>query len=79
MSGRENGLSEVLMGIAFFPAGRGIGHQILVEEGYTFPNTLTVPSDSHINMYGGVACEVRAVLNYADRWTYEICAGLPDA
>ena len=43
-------------GIDFFPAGRGIGHQILVEEGYAFPNTLTVASDSHSNMYGGVGC-----------------------
>jgi homoaconitate hydratase len=42
--------------IDFFPAGRGIGHQILVEEGYAFPNTLTVASDSHSNMYGGVGC-----------------------
>ncbi|EKM78684.1 hypothetical protein AGABI1DRAFT_59676 [Agaricus bisporus var. burnettii JB137-S8] len=42
--------------IDFFPAGRGIGHQILVEEGYAFPYTLTVASDSHSNMYGGVGC-----------------------
>ncbi|KAJ3199004.1 mitochondrial Homoaconitase, partial [Dinochytrium kinnereticum] len=37
-----------------YPAGRGIGHQIMVEEGYTFPLTMTVASDSHSNMYGGV-------------------------
>ncbi|KAH9955815.1 homoaconitase [Lactifluus volemus] len=43
-------------GIDFYPAGRGIGHQILVEEGYAFPHTLTVASDSHSNMYGGVGC-----------------------
>ncbi|CAL1716011.1 unnamed protein product [Somion occarium] len=43
-------------GVNFYPAGRGIGHQILVEEGYAFPNTLTVASDSHSNMYGGVGC-----------------------
>ncbi|KAK9249478.1 hypothetical protein V1506DRAFT_502728 [Lipomyces tetrasporus] len=43
-------------GIDFYPAGRGIGHQILVEEGYAFPGTLTVASDSHSNMYGGVGC-----------------------
>ncbi|KAJ7086061.1 homoaconitase [Mycena belliarum] len=42
--------------IDFYPAGRGIGHQILVEEGYAFPHTLTVASDSHSNMYGGVGC-----------------------
>ncbi|KAL1744707.1 hypothetical protein HDZ31DRAFT_74070 [Schizophyllum fasciatum] len=40
--------------IDFYPAGRGIGHQVLVEEGYAFPYTLTVASDSHSNMYGGV-------------------------
>jgi len=43
-------------GIHFYPAGRGIGHQIMVEEGYAWPNTLAVASDSHANMYGGVAC-----------------------
>jgi len=43
-------------GVDFYPAGRGIGHQILVEEGYAFPYTLTVASDSHSNMYGGVGC-----------------------
>lgn len=43
-------------GVDFFPAGRGIGHQIMVEEGYAFPNTMVVASDSHSNMYGGVGC-----------------------
>lgn len=43
-------------GVDFYPAGRGIGHQILVEEGYAFPHTLTVASDSHSNMYGGIGC-----------------------
>jgi len=42
--------------VDFYPAGRGIGHQVLVEEGYAFPYTLTVASDSHSNMYGGVGC-----------------------
>lgn len=41
-------------GVDFYPAGRGIGHQVLVEEGYAFPQTLVVASDSHSNMYGGV-------------------------
>ncbi len=40
--------------IDFYPAGRGIGHQIMIEEGYALPNTLTVASDSHSNMYGGI-------------------------
>ena len=43
-------------GIDFYPAGRGIGHQIMVEEGYAWPNTLCVASDSHSNMYGGIGC-----------------------
>jgi homoaconitate hydratase len=43
-------------GVDFYPAGRGIGHQILVEEGYAFPHTLTVASDSHSNMYGAIGC-----------------------
>jgi homoaconitate hydratase len=43
-------------GVDFFPSGRGIGHQVLIEEGYAFPQTLTVASDSHSNMYGGVGC-----------------------
>lgn len=43
-------------GIDFYPAGRGIGHQVMIEEGYMFPQTLCVASDSHSNMYGGVGC-----------------------
>ncbi len=44
------------MGADFYPAGRGIGHQILCEEGYAWPGTLVVASDSHSNMYGGLGC-----------------------
>ncbi|MFQ5651864.1 MAG: homoaconitase [bacterium] len=43
-------------GLDFYPAGRGIGHQIMVEEGYAWPGTLAVASDSHSNMYGGLGC-----------------------
>ena len=43
-------------GIDFYPAGRGIGHQIMCEEGYAWPGTLVVASDSHANMYGGLGC-----------------------
>lgn len=43
-------------GVVFYPAGRGIGHQIMVEEGWAFPGTLCVASDSHSNMYGGIGC-----------------------
>ncbi len=44
------------MGNDFYPAGRGIGHQIMCEEGYAFPGTMVVASDSHSNMYGGLGC-----------------------
>ncbi|MCB1161756.1 homoaconitase, partial [bacterium] len=43
-------------GVDFYPAGRGIGHQIMCEEGYAWPGTLVVASDSHSNMYGGLGC-----------------------
>lgn len=42
------------MGVDFYPAGRGIGHQIMCEEGYAWPGTMVVASDSHSNMYGGL-------------------------
>ncbi|CAG8538548.1 28957_t:CDS:2 [Racocetra persica] len=45
-----------LQNVDFYPAGRGIGHQVLIEEGYAFPYTMTVASDSHSNMYGGIGC-----------------------
>ena len=41
-------------GVAFYPAGRGIGHQIMVEEGYVLPGSLVVASDSHSNLYGAL-------------------------
>lgn len=44
------------MGADFYPAGRGIGHQIMIEEGYAFPGSMAVASDSHSNMYGGMGC-----------------------
>jgi homoaconitate hydratase len=44
------------MSADFYPAGRGIGHQIICEEGYAWPFTMVVASDSHSNMYGGLGC-----------------------
>lgn len=44
------------MGVDFYPAGRGIGHQIMCEEGYAWPGEMMVASDSHSNMYGGLGC-----------------------
>jgi len=43
-------------GLDFYRAGCGIGHQIMCDEGYAWPNTLVVASDSHSNMYGGLGC-----------------------
>ena len=44
------------MGVDFYPAGRGIGHQVMCEEGYAWPGSMAVASDSHSNMYGGMGC-----------------------
>jgi len=41
-------------GIEFYPAGSGIGHQIMVERGYVIPGSFVVASDSHSNMYGAL-------------------------
>jgi homoaconitate hydratase len=38
----------------FYPAGTGIGHQIMLDGCYALPGTLVVASDSHANMYGAV-------------------------
>ena len=40
--------------VDFYPAGTGIGHQIMVANGYVVPGSLVVASDSHSNMYGAV-------------------------
>jgi homoaconitate hydratase len=41
-------------GVDFYPAGTGIGHQIMVAQGYAVPGALVVASDSHSNMYGAL-------------------------
>lgn len=62
--------------VDFYPAGRGIGHQIMVEEGYAWPGTVAVASDSHSNMYGGVGCLGTPVVRtdaasiWATGWTW---------
>ena len=40
--------------VDFYPAGTGIGHQIMVERGYVEPGAFVVASDSHSNMYGAL-------------------------
>jgi len=42
-------------GVDFYPAGTGISHQVMVEQGYVVPGALVVASDSHSNLYGAVA------------------------
>jgi len=41
-------------GVDAYPAGRGIGHQVMIEEGYVRPGGFCVASDSHSNTYGGL-------------------------
>src|SRR5947199_1109465 len=41
--------------IDFYPAGTGISHQVMVEQGYVVPGAMVVASDSHSNLYGGAA------------------------
>ena len=41
--------------IDFYPAGTGIGHQVMVEKGYVTPGSFVVASDSHSNMYGALS------------------------
>jgi len=40
--------------VNFYPAGSGIGHQIMIERGYVVPGSFVVASDSHSNMYGAL-------------------------
>ncbi len=42
------------LGIDFYAPGTGIGHQIMVENGYVLPGSFVVASDSHSNMYGAL-------------------------
>ncbi len=42
-------------GIDFYPAGTGISHQVMMEQGYVVPGALVVASDSHSNLYGALA------------------------
>ena len=43
-------------GIDFYPAGTGISHQVMVEQGYVTPGSMVVGSDSHSNLYGAICC-----------------------
>ena len=41
-------------GVDFYPAGTGISHQVMVEQGYVVPGSMVVASDSHSNLYGAL-------------------------
>ena len=41
--------------VDFYPAGTGIGHQVMLENGYVKPGGFCVASDSHSNMYGAMS------------------------
>jgi homoaconitate hydratase len=41
-------------GVDFYPAGTGISHQVMIEEGYVTPGSMVVASDSHSNIYGAI-------------------------
>lgn len=43
-------------GVDFYPAGTGISHQVMIEQGYVAPGAMVVGSDSHSNIYGALAC-----------------------
>lgn len=49
-------------GVDFYPAGSGIGHQIMVERGYVVPGFFVVASDSHSNMYGALGAIGTAIV-----------------
>jgi len=49
-------------GVDFYPAGSGIGHQIMVERGYVVPGCFVVASDSHSNMYGALGAIGTAIV-----------------
>jgi methanogen homoaconitase large subunit len=42
------------MGVKLFDVGRGICHQVLMEEGLAFPGAIVLGSDSHSTTYGAV-------------------------
>ncbi len=43
-------------GVGYYAPGRGIGHQVMCEEGFIAPGSMVVASDSHSNMYGALGC-----------------------
>src|SRR5207249_8816570 len=42
-------------GIDFYPAGTGISHQVMVDQGYVAPGALADAIDPHLNLQGAIA------------------------
>lgn len=63
-------------GVIFYEGGRGVCHQLMVEEGLVSPGTLVVGTDSHTCTYGAVgslstglgATDIAAVLREGKLW-----------
>ena len=49
-------------GVDFYPAGTGIGHQLMVQEGYVTPGSFIVASDSHTNIHGALGAIGTAIV-----------------
>ncbi len=62
-------------GIVFHPAGYGIGHQVMIEEGFVAPGGFVVASDSHANMYGALGAVGTPVVrtDAAALWATGVC------
>jgi homoaconitate hydratase len=58
-------------GVDFYPAGSGIGHQLMIERGYVAPGSFVVASDSHSNMYGALGAVGTPIVrtDAADVWS----------
>lgn len=61
-----------LHGVDNFKAGDGIGHQLMVENGYAWPETVSVASDSHSNMYSALGAIVGATLLSIGCWNTDM-------
>ena len=51
---RQSDIFADKQGIQSYPAGRGIGHQVMCEEAFVLPGQMVVASDNHSNMYGAL-------------------------
>ncbi len=60
----------------FYDVKPGIGHQVIMDEGFILPGTLVLAADSHTTIYGALNCagtgigetEMAWVLHYGEMW-----------